>query len=116
MGNFAAGLGAGNDENIESEMRYVPGGEAPIAWSMAQSMDESQTDCTLQLYTWHAAEAIKKKLIKAETYPLVVRKELTSLIWTWIQSSTLNALESNREKQLHRLNPNERVGNYYYFD
>lgn len=24
----------------------VPGGEAPIAWSMAQSMDESQTDCS----------------------------------------------------------------------
>lgn len=58
----------------------------------------------------------KKKLIKAETYPLEVRKELTSLIWAWIQSSTLNALESNRKKQLHRLNPNERVGNYYYFD
>ncbi len=81
-------------------MRYVPGGEAPIAWSMAQSMDESQTDCTLQLYTWHAAEAIKNKLIKAETYPLEVRKELTSLIWAWIQSSTLNALESNWKKLL----------------
>lgn len=92
----------------------VPGREAQIAWNMAQSMDESQTNCKLQLCTWHAAEAIKKKLIKARTYPLEIRKELTSLIWALIQSSTLNELESNRQKLLHRLNLPERVSSYYF--
>ena len=77
-------------------------------------MDESQTDCTLQLCTWHVAEAIKKKLIKAGTYLLKIRKELTSLIWAWIQSSTLNELESNRQKLLHWLNPPERVSSYCF--
>ena len=112
LGDFAAGLGAAMMKTLNQN--EVPGGEAQIAWDMAQSMDESQTDCTLQLCTWHAAEAIKKKLIKAGTYPLEIRKELSSLIWAWIQSSTLNELESNRQKLLHRLNPPERVSSCYF--
>ncbi len=43
-------------------------------------MDESQTNCTLQLYIWYAVEAIKKKLIKAGTYLLGIKKELSLFI------------------------------------
>lgn len=77
---------------------------------MSQAMDASRTDCTLKLCSWHAAEAIKKKLVKAGSYPLEIRKELTSLIWVWIQSSSLDLLEKNRrQKLLQKLNPAEKV-------
>lgn len=82
LGDFAAGLRAAMMKTLNKN--GVPGGKAQIAWNMAQNMDKSQTDCTLQLCTWYAAEAIKKKPIKAGTYPLEIRKELTSLIWAWI--------------------------------
>ena len=42
-------------------------------------MDELGTNCFLQLCSWHAAEAIKKKLTR-EGYPHEKRKELTNLI------------------------------------
>lgn len=47
-------------------------------------MDASRTDSTLELCCWHAVKEIKKKFIKAGSYPLEIRKELTSLIWVWI--------------------------------
>lgn len=113
LGGFAAGLGAAMMKTLtQNEVR---GGEAEITLNIAQSMDESQTNCTLQLYRWRTAEAIKNELIKAGSYPLEIRKELTSLIWAWIQSSTLNQLESNRQKLLNWLNPPERVSRHYYF-
>ena len=68
----------------------MPRGEAKSAWEMSQAMDASRTDCTLQLYSWHAAEAIKKKVLKAGSYPLEIRKELTCFIRVWIQSSSLD--------------------------
>lgn len=107
LGDFAAGLGAAMVKAVN--LREMPGGEAESAWEMSQAMDASRTDCTLQLCSWHAAEAIKKKLIKAGSYPLEIRKELTSLIWVWIQSSSLDLLEKNRQKLLQKLNPAERV-------
>lgn len=76
---------------------------------MAQAMDSANTDCTLQLCTWHAAEAIKKKLIKVGSYPLEIRKELSNLIWVWIKSSTLQELKKNREALLLKLNEPEKV-------
>lgn len=39
---------------------------------MAQAMDHANTDYALQICTWHAAEAIKKKLIKVGSYPLEI--------------------------------------------
>ena len=36
-------------------------------------MDSVQADWVLQLCTWHAAQAIKKRLIKAGDYPLEIR-------------------------------------------
>ncbi|MCJ1347009.1 hypothetical protein MMC31_005229 [Peltigera leucophlebia] len=42
FGDSAAGLGAAMMKTLNQN--EVPGGEAQIAWNMAQSMDESQTD------------------------------------------------------------------------
>ena len=109
IGDFAAGLGAAMVKAVTRKEN--PGGEAEFAWEMAQAMDHANTDCALQLCTWHAAEAIKKKLIKVGSYPLEIRKELSNLIWRWIKSSTLQELEKNRGALLAKLNEAERI--YY---
>lgn len=45
LGGFAAGLGAAMMKTLtQNEVRS---GEAEITWNIAQSMDESQTNCTL---------------------------------------------------------------------
>ncbi len=78
IGDFAAGLGAAMMKAVTRKENL--GGEAEFAWEMAQAMDHVNTDCTLQISTWHAAEAIKKKLIKVGSYPLEIRKELSNLM------------------------------------
>ncbi|MCJ1346371.1 hypothetical protein MMC31_004587 [Peltigera leucophlebia] len=97
---LAAGLGVAMVKAVNPQ--EMPGGEAKSTYKMSQAMDVSRTDCS-----WHAAEAIKKKLIKAGSYPLEIRKELTSRIWVWIQSFSLDLLEKNRQKLLQKLNPTE---------
>lgn len=78
IGDFAAGLAAAMMKAVTRKENL--GGEAEFAWEMAKAMDHVNTDCTLQISTWHAAEAIKKKLIKVGSYPLEIRKELSNLI------------------------------------
>lgn len=102
--DFAVRLGVAMVKAVNP--REMSGREAESAWKMSQDMDASLTDCTLQLCSWHVAEAIKKKLIKAGSYLLEIRKELTSLIWVWIQSSSL---DQNRRKLLQKLSPAEKV-------
>lgn len=80
-----------------------------VVWEVAQAMDSINANCILQLCTWHAAQAIKKRLIKAGDYPLEIRKELDTLIWAWIKSSTMEQLSENRSKLLDRLHTKERV-------
>ena len=63
----------------------------------------------LQLCTWHAAEAIKKRLIKAGTYPVEIRKELMALIWAWIKSPTIEQLNERRRTLLNKLHDSEKV-------
>ncbi len=76
--DFAAGFGAAMMKTLNQN--EIPGGEAQIVCNIAQSMNKSQTDCTLQLCIWHAAEDIKKKLIKVGSYLIEIRKDFTSLI------------------------------------
>ena len=64
------------------------------------------TALVLQLCSWHAAEAIKKKLTR-EGYPQEKRKELANLIWAWIKSPTLDLLERNRGVLLNNLHQKE---------
>ena len=68
-----------------------------------------------QLCSWHAAEAIKKRLI-TEGYPLEIRKQLVTLIWNWITSPTIATLEDQQNDLLSKLRPKEQnyfLGYYY---
>jgi hypothetical protein len=61
----------------------------------------------LQRCEWHAAEAIKKKLIKTG-YKKEERDTLVDLIWTWIKAPDLKALESARDRLILRLRNDEK--------
>lgn len=67
IGDFSTGLGAAMMKAVTKKEN--PGGKAEFPWKMAQAMDHSNTDCTLQLCTWHEAEAIKKNLSKLVAIP-----------------------------------------------
>ncbi len=61
----------------------------------------------LQLCAWHAAEAIKKRLLKSGRYSQEKRLDLSNLIWRWIKSPDLQALEKSRDALLKALRPPE---------
>jgi hypothetical protein len=48
----------------------------------------NQERVILQFCTWHAAEAIKRRLI-AKEYTKERREKLNHLIWDWIKASDL---------------------------
>lgn len=75
---------------------------------LENEVDDLETDCTLQLCCWHAAEAIKKRLIK-EGYHVNKRLELADLIWKWIETPTFPELEKRRQALLDKLRPREQV-------
>jgi hypothetical protein len=50
----------------------------------------------LQYCTWHAAEAIKRKLIHSG-YKKEHRNKIVDLIWKWIEAPTLDALDTARD-------------------
>lgn len=58
IGDFAAGLEVAMVKTVTK--REYPVSEAEFAWKMGQVIDHANTDCALQLCTWHVAEAIKK--------------------------------------------------------
>lgn len=70
------------------------------AYELVNHLDALGIDCTLQLCSWHAAEALKARLIK-EGYPKEIREQkdigLHSLIWNWIKSPSVAELNLNRE-------------------
>lgn len=78
LGDFVAGLAAvmlkKRSQTLDRDVTLN------IAWEISQAMDSVQANCVLQLCTWHAAQVIKKRLIKAGDYPLEIRKELDTLI------------------------------------
>jgi hypothetical protein len=61
----------------------------------------------LQRCEWHAAEAIKKNLIK-KGYRKARRDEIVGMIWNWIKADDFNALETNRNKLIRALNNDEK--------
>ncbi len=75
---------------------------------MAHELDHAGTNCTIQLCSWHTAEAIKKRLI-TEGYHVDKRKELVNLIWSWIESPTLEELAEKRSELIAKLCPQEQV-------
>ena len=102
LGDFAAGLTAAmmrkrvNVLSMSEDLRgTVAQAGMDMAWELSSQMDELGSDCILQLCCWHAAEAIKKRLTR-EGYPLEKRKELADMVWGWIKSDTIDAVERNR--------------------
>lgn len=77
------------------------------ARSLGEFLREEENPHTLQLCSWHAAEAIKKWVI-TEGYPLEVRKQLVILIWSWINSPTMSALQERHAALLAKLRPKGR--------
>ena len=72
------------------------------------------TAVILQFCTWHAAEAIKRKLI-ASGYRKERRNQIVDLIWKWITASTVEKLNTARNQLIFALDPDEKeylVGYY----
>ena len=61
----------------------------------------------LQFCTWHAAEAIKRKLI-ASGYRKERRNKIVDLIWKWITASTIEKLNTARNQLIFALDPDEK--------
>ncbi len=78
------------------------------AYELINYQDALRSDCTLQLCSWQAAEALKARLIK-ERYSKEVREQreigLHSLIWNWIKLPTVTELNLNREILATSLRP-----------
>ncbi|MCJ1467534.1 hypothetical protein MMC07_006159 [Pseudocyphellaria aurata] len=85
-----------------------------VAWRMEQELDSVGSEVKLQLCSWHAAEAVKKRLI-TEGYPKTLRPELEDLIWKWISAPTMMELDSRRDALMEKLRPKEveYLLNYY---
>lgn len=68
-------------------------------YELVNHLDALESDCTLQLCSWHAAKAFKTRLIKEE-YPKDIQEEkdvgLHNLIWNWIKSPRVTKLNLNR--------------------
>jgi hypothetical protein len=61
----------------------------------------------LQYCTWHAAEAIKRKLVHIG-YKKQRRNKIIDLIWEWIEAPTLEKLETTRDELILSLNQEEK--------
>ena len=77
LGDFAAGLTA-----AMVARRQLSSAELGIevAYELAARLDEAGSDLFLQLCSWHAAEAIKKRLSR-QGYPMEPRAKLVNLVW-----------------------------------
>ena len=107
LGDFAAGLIAAFTKKLSpSTMEY----------EMSFKLDAmDSTDCLLQHCNWHAAEAIKAKLTK-EGYLSDLRRDLHSLVWTWIKSVTESEADSNRDILLEQLREQEKEYLLSYYE
>lgn len=104
IGDFSSGLSA-EVLRRNGQSRSEP--EMDAARSLGDFLRGEGNPHILQLCSWHVAAAIKKRLI-TEGYPLEVRKQLVILIWSWINSPTMSALQERRDTLLAKLRPKER--------
>ncbi|KAL2043431.1 hypothetical protein N7G274_003737 [Stereocaulon virgatum] len=105
LGDFAAGLTAAMA--AKRQMNIDEAGMA-ISQELAATLDEAGSKVFLQLCSWHAAEAIKKRLIR-EGYPMDIRKKLVEQVWSWIKSPTIAELATNRQLLLDNLRAKEQA-------
>ena len=64
-------------------------------------------DVILQHCTWHAAEAIKRRLIHSG-YKKECRNKIVDLIWKWIEAPTIDTLETARDALILALKSGEK--------
>ena len=106
LGDFSLGLSAAMIKKAGVSMVETGMNQA---YEMVNHLDALESDCALQWCSWHAAEAVKARLIK-EGYPKETREAkdvgIHSLIWNWIQSPTINELHLNRQILAASLRPN----------
>lgn len=69
-------------------------------------MPISLPNTILQFCDWHAVKNVEKRL-SDKGYPKEIRKELKSLLWTFIKSSTHRDLEAIRTEIHSKLRPDE---------
>ena len=67
----------------------------------------NQESAILQYCTWHAAEAIKRRLI-AKGYPKERREAINNLIWQWIKAPDFDQLEEARDELILSLSNNKK--------
>ena len=107
LGDFSLGLSPAMARNAGISIAEAGMNQA---YELVNHLDALGSDCTLQLCSWHAAEALKAWLIK-EAYPKEVKEQkevgLHSLIWNWIKSPTVTELNLNREILAASLRPKE---------
>lgn len=99
---FAAMIKKAGISMVEASINQV--------YEMVNHLDALETDYTLQLYSWHAAEAVKIRLIK-EDCPKEIREAkdigIHILIWNWIKSPIVNELNLNCKILVASLHPKE---------
>ena len=107
LGDFSLGLSAAMSKNAGISIAEA---DMNQAYELVNHLDALGSDCTLQLCSWNAAEALKALLIK-KRYPKEVREQkevgLYSLIWNWIKLPTVTELNLNREILAANLQPKE---------
>lgn len=111
LGDFAAGLTAAM---VAKRKLGLNEAGMEIAYELATRLDEAGGDLFLQLCSWHAAEAIKKRLIR-EGYPMDVRGDLVKQVWEYIKSPTMSELAKNRQILLDglRMKDQDYIASYY---
>lgn len=80
--------------------------EAGTELSQELGLQIKESGTTLQLCSWHSAQADHKRLV-IEGYPETSRKLLKNLILAWIKPPTIELLEKGRGELLAKLRPKE---------
>ena len=73
------------------------------AAGLIASMKDLMPKFPLQFCEWHAVNSIKKNITDSKGYTRDKREELAGFIWKYIQSWTLEQLESNRTALMNEL-------------
>ncbi len=81
---------------------------------MRASISASLPDTILQFCDWHAVKNVEKRLAD-KGYSKEIRKEMKSLLWIFIKSTTYIDLEANRAEIHSKLRPNEIKYLEYYW-
>ncbi|KAI9719104.1 MAG: hypothetical protein M1812_003734 [Candelaria pacifica] len=135
IGDFAAGLAAANPQFMAEE---IPEVQNPLPLDGADSDEEGnaleeaelqaaarpsasraaaarereeearQRQIVLQLCEWHAVQAIRRRLVQ-RGYKKEQREVIDDLLWTWVQSPNVEALQRNRTELLKNLRTDDQA-------